>query len=60
VDETIRRLINDGADEEAISRHAFARSLPLTLAAQALVIAGTTTPEEAVRISRHVAEADSP
>lgn len=60
VDETIRRLINDGADEEAISRHAFARSLPLTSAAQALVINGTTTPEEAVRISRHVAEADSP
>jgi general secretion pathway protein E len=52
IDETIRRLINDGADEGVIARHAFARADTLSAAARRLVRDGVTTPEEAVRISR--------
>ena len=52
VDETIRRLINEGADEAAIAAHAFARSDTLASAARRLVEDGVTTPEEAVRVSR--------
>jgi general secretion pathway protein E len=52
IDDTVRRLINDGADEDAIARHAFAKSPNLGAAARALVRDGLTTPEEAVRISR--------
>ena len=52
VDDTIRRAINEGADEGAIARHAFARAPSLAATARALVIAGETTPEEAVRITR--------
>ncbi len=52
VDETIRRLINEGGDEQAISDHAFARTTNLATAARELVLAGETTPEEAVRVSR--------
>lgn len=52
VDETIRRLINDGGDEAIIARHAFLNAPNLGAAARALVRAGETTAEEAVRISR--------
>lgn len=52
VDEPIRRLINDGGDELAIARHAFARAPALAAAVRQLVIDGVTTPEEAVRVSR--------
>jgi general secretion pathway protein E len=52
IDEPIRRLINDGADETAIARHAFAKSPNLAAAARQLVRDGLTTPEEAVRVSR--------
>jgi general secretion pathway protein E len=52
IDETIRRLINDGGDEVAIARHAYAREPNLSAAARQLVREGLTTPEEAVRISR--------
>ena len=52
VDETIRRLINEGADEGVITAHAFARSAHLADAARDLVRAGETTAEEAVRVSR--------
>jgi general secretion pathway protein E len=52
IDDTIRRLINDGGDEVAIARHAFAREPSLSTAARELVRQGLTTPEEAVRISR--------
>ncbi|MBA3896905.1 MAG: type II secretion system ATPase GspE [Sphingomonadaceae bacterium] len=51
-DDTLRRLMNEGADEATIARHAFTRTATLTAAARALVIDGVTTPEEAVRISR--------
>ena len=52
IDDTIRRLINDGGDEAAIARHAFANEATLAQAARELVLQGLTTPEEAVRISR--------
>jgi general secretion pathway protein E len=52
IDETIRRLINDGGDETLIARHAFANTPTLSMAARQLVRDGVTTPEEAVRISR--------
>lgn len=57
VDGTVRQMINDGADEAAIARYAFARSPNLALAARDLVLAGETTPEEAIRISRRDSEA---
>ncbi|CAA9517867.1 MAG: General secretion pathway protein E [uncultured Sphingomonas sp.] len=56
VDATIRRLINEGADEGAIAAHAFAHGTSLAGAARALVEAGVTTPEEAIRVSRRDAE----
>jgi len=52
VDDTIRRLVNEGGDEQAIAAHAFARTPTLASAARDLVLAGVTTAEEAVRVSR--------
>jgi general secretion pathway protein E len=52
VDDTVRRLINDGADENALSRHAFAQMPNLNEAARAMVQSGETTAEEAVRMTR--------
>jgi general secretion pathway protein E len=52
IDDTVRRMINEGADEDDIARHAFAKTNSLTAAARILVRDGVTTPEEAVRISR--------
>src|SRR5688572_5999613 len=55
IDDSLRRLINAGGDEAAISAHAF-RSLPkLAAAARALVVEGVTSAEEAIRVSRHEA-----
>jgi len=59
VDDTIRQLIHDGGDEAAIARHAFRKGGDLTSAARALVLAGETTPEEAVRITRREAGDDT-
>jgi general secretion pathway protein E len=56
MDSTLRRLINEGADEGAIARHAFAQAPNLSAAARALVEAGETTPEEAIRVSRRESE----
>ena len=56
VDTTIRKLINDGGDEAMIARHAFLNAANLGSAARALVKAGLTTPEEAIRISRRESE----
>jgi general secretion pathway protein E len=53
VDDEVRRLINQGADESAIAAHAFRTNDTLTEAARALVRDGVTSPEEAVRVSRH-------
>ena len=52
IDDTLRRLINEGGDEIAIGRHAFTRTANLTTSVRRLVIEGQTTPEEAVRIAR--------
>ena len=52
IDETIRRLINDGGDEAIIARHAFINAPNLGSAARQMVRDGLTTPEEAVRVSR--------
>ena len=52
VDDVVRRLINDGGDEQAIATHAFRTAPTLALSARDLVLAGVTTPEEAVRVSR--------
>jgi general secretion pathway protein E len=52
IDDTIRRLINEGGDEVDIAAHAYANAQNLTAAARALVREGLTTPEEAIRISR--------
>ncbi|PZP09545.1 MAG: type II secretion system protein GspE, partial [Sphingomonas hengshuiensis] len=52
IDDTIRRLINDGGDEAIIARHAFINAPNLGSAARQMVRDGLTTPEEAVRISR--------
>jgi general secretion pathway protein E len=52
IDDTVRRLINAGADEAEIAAHTFARSGRLTAAVHALVAQGVTTPEEAIRITR--------
>jgi general secretion pathway protein E len=58
VDDTIRRLINGGGDEAVIASHAFRNSPNLGSAARQLVRDGITTPEEAVRVSRHDAGED--
>lgn len=52
VDETIRRLINEGGDEAILARHAFINQPNLNSAARKLVLAGHTTAQEAIRISR--------
>jgi general secretion pathway protein E len=56
IDDTIRRLINAGGDEAAISAHAFRAMPSLAVAARALVVEGVTTAEEAIRITRRGAE----
>jgi general secretion pathway protein E len=56
VNEEMRRLINAGAEETAITAHAFRNSETLANAAGALVREGVTSPEEAIRVSRREAE----
>jgi general secretion pathway protein E len=52
IDDTIRRLINDGCDESLIARQAFLNAPNLGSAARGLVRMGETSAEEAIRISR--------
>lgn len=52
VDETIRQMIHDNADEAAIARHAFADAPRLSKAVRRMVRDGVTSPEEAARIMR--------
>ena len=52
IDDAVRRMIHDNADELAIAEHAFADTPSLLQSARALVLAGDTTPEEAARIVR--------
>ena len=56
MDSTVRRLINNGADEAEIAAHAFRSTPNLGAAARALVLAGATTAEEAIRVSRREEE----
>lgn len=56
VDDTLRKLINDGGDEARIASHAFLRQPNLGSAARALVREGLTTAEEGIRISRRESE----
>jgi general secretion pathway protein E len=56
VDDTIRRLVNSGAEESEIAAHAFRSGGDLASAARALVCEGVTTVEEAVRITRRTSE----
>ncbi|MDO7841255.1 GspE/PulE family protein [Sphingomonas sp. CA1-15] len=61
IDDTIRRMINDGGDEALIARHAFLHAQNLGAAARQLVREGLTTPEEAVRVSRRdMADIEAP
>ncbi len=55
VDDALRRLINAGGDEAAITAHAFRSADTLAAAARSLVLGGVTSPEEAVRVSRYEA-----
>jgi len=59
IDDEIRRLINQGADETAIAAQAFKANDTLSEAARALVRDGMTSPEEAVRVSRQQEAADA-
>jgi general secretion pathway protein E len=52
IDDALRRLIGSGADETAMSAHAFASGGRLADAARAYVVDGLTSVEEAVRIVR--------
>ncbi|MDP3674570.1 MAG: ATPase, T2SS/T4P/T4SS family [Novosphingobium sp.] len=52
IDDAVRRMIHDNAEEGAIAAHAFADTPSLLQSARALVLAGETTPEEAARITR--------
>jgi general secretion pathway protein E len=56
VDDEIRRLVNSGAEETAIAAYAFQRHDTLAQAARRLVEGGVTSPEEALRVSRHEAD----
>ena len=58
IDDTVRKHINEGADEETISTYSFARRSDLTTSARDLVLQGLTTPEEAVRIAGRQGDAD--
>ncbi len=57
IDDTLRRMIHEGGDEALIARHAFLNAPSLGASARALVRAGETSAEEAIRISRREAEA---
>jgi general secretion pathway protein E len=52
IDDTLRRLINEGGDEAQIAEHAFQNTPSLATAARTLVRNGLTSPEEAIRVSR--------
>ncbi len=52
IDDSIRQMINDGSDEDRISRHVFATAPTLSQSVLGLVRDGVTTAEEAIRVSR--------
>jgi general secretion pathway protein E len=50
IDDTMRRLINNGGDETVFSNYAFMNNPNLSSSARKLVVNGETTAEEAIRI----------
>ncbi|MGH8084931.1 MAG: type II secretion system ATPase GspE [Lysobacter sp.] len=52
IDDEMRRLIGDNADEDTLARAAFARADRLAGSARAAVASGATTLEEALRVTR--------
>jgi general secretion pathway protein E len=52
IDVALRRLIDRGGDQAVIASHAFRNSPNLASAARTLALAGITTADEAIRISR--------
>ncbi len=52
VDETLRRMIQDGASEQEMQAHAFEYSDTLAASGARLVAAGDTTIEEVMRVSK--------
>ena len=52
MDDELRSLINNGADETAMAKNGFAGGGDLATAVRALVLAGETSPQEALRILR--------
>ena len=59
VDETIRKIINDGGDEARLSAHAFYKHPGLASAARNMVRQGLVTAEDGIRISRQESVAAS-
>ncbi|HHQ42162.1 MAG TPA: type II secretion system protein GspE, partial [Chromatiales bacterium] len=55
VDETARRLVHDGASEQALERHARARTPSLREDGLRRVLAGETSAEELLRVTREEA-----
>jgi len=56
IDDTIRKMINEGGDEDRIASHAFEKSKSLSAAARDMIREGLTTAEEGIRISRREAK----
>ena len=52
VDETLQRMIHNGASEQDLANHAFAQHPTLGAYGRALVLSGITTQEEVLRVSR--------
>lgn len=52
IDDTIRKIINDGADESRIASFAFLKNKSLASAARMMVRQGLTTAKEGIRISK--------
>ncbi|WP_417596147.1 GspE/PulE family protein [Parasphingorhabdus sp.] len=52
IDDTIRKLVNDGGDESRIAAHAFLQNRSLASSARQMVRDGITTAEEGIRVSR--------
>jgi general secretion pathway protein E len=52
VDDTLRRLIHDGAGEQALETHARLHGASLAEVGRRAVIAGVTTPEELLRVTQ--------
>ncbi len=59
IDETLRRMVQEGAPEQDIEAHAFRQAKTLSESGQDLVIKGLTTAQEVMRVSRAQGAADA-